>query len=429
MAQNGAANRILSRPAGGRLQARKRSRGRILIRQLLARLKAFDTIDAFLLSGLLLLPFQVVQVSILQPGHLWMLGALAFLVLKKEIKVGSAEVVAYLLFLSAASVLTLLQDFPRIKSAEQLLKFALVYPGFYLVGRWLGIRFLKRDLPVGYLFLCGLLAFEFMVQMLGIPIIFKEIDFGQGALHGTFKERNWLSFYFFLVSYFLLLKSSGEMRFLPFFVLNGVVTVLSSNKTALVACGAVYILQSKVSVFIKLAAIAIGAMFYITVLGDEFTQDKIAVKLEEERGLAFQVSAELIDKNPLGYGFGFVEAFFSTNSLSVRGLGEGTNSVFAVPLDLAIVAGLFGVIMWLVFYCGLGLGLNVMIGLAPIALLSLLNPLHQSEIFYFFIGALVSNRMRQSLPRVREKKVLPRFGRSRAWSMQTATSTPQLRDP
>jgi hypothetical protein len=393
----------------GRYDSTRRPRGFSVI--FLKRLKSIDTIDYIMLFGMLLLPFQVVQLSVLQPGHIWMLGALVALIIQRKIVISTTEVLAYLVCVSAAFAITLLQDVDRIKTGEQLLKFMLVYPGFYVVGRWLGSRYSSRELPFGYVFLLAFLVFELLVQTFQFPVIYQEIDFGQGSLHGTFKERNWLSFYFFLASYFLLMQKKGELRFIPFFLLNGIVTVLTANKTAIIACGVVFLIRSRVPVFIKAAAVAAGAILYLTVLGDQLTEDQLAVKLEEERGLAFQVSVELIAQNPIGYGFGFVESYFTNNSLVVKGLGEGTNSVFAVPLDMVIVAGIFGFVFWLVFFCGVGLGIQTILTLLPIALLSLLNPLHQSEMFYFFIACFVSLCLK-SQKRGRLSPRMKKFGRS-----------------
>jgi len=111
-------------------------------------------------------------------------------------------------------------------------------------------------------------------------------------------------------------------------------------------------------------------------------------RLETERGLAFDVSLRLIGENIFGYGFGFVESYFSNVDFNVLGLGEGVNSVFSVPLDLFLIAGPFGPLAWAVFFAGLGLRSAKL--LAPIAAWSLLAPLHQSEICYLFCGILVS---------------------------------------
>jgi O-antigen ligase len=62
--------------------------------------------------------------------------------------------------------------------------------------------------------------------------------------------------------------------------------------------------------------------------------------------------------------------------------------VFSAPLDLLLIAGIPGLIFWAVFF--LGIGLRSVSLLLPIAAWSLINPLHQSEITYLFIGFLVA---------------------------------------
>jgi len=114
----------------------------------------------------------------------------------------------------------------------------------------------------------------------------------------------------------------------------------------------------------------------------------LRVRLQDERGLAFEQGIKLIGENWTGYGFGFVEGYFSQLWFTVMGLGLGTNSFFSSPLDFMVIAGFAGLAFWLVFFAGAGLS-SVFL-LAPVAAWSLVNPLHQSEIVYLFVGFLVS---------------------------------------
>jgi hypothetical protein len=43
----------------------------------------------------------------------------------------------------------------------------------------------------------------------------------------------------------------------------------------------------------------------------------------EETGLAFMAAIKLVKNNFLGYGFGFVEAYFANSSLIIKGLRGG----------------------------------------------------------------------------------------------------------
>jgi hypothetical protein len=134
----------------------------------------------------------------------------------------------------------------------------------------------------------------------------------------------------------------------------------------------------------------IGVLFYFHQFSDELSGQLLEVRLQEERGLAFWQSLDLIGENGFGYGLGFVESYFANSSLFVRGLGMGVNSVFCSPLDFMIIAGIFGLLFWAVFFAGMGVGAARL--MAPVAAWSLLNPLHQSEIVYLFAGVIVSWR-------------------------------------
>jgi len=350
-----------------------------------------DPARFLLLSGLLTLPFQFIQFGPAQLSQLWALLALVLVIQQGMLKPRLVEVLCYVFFLAVALSLTYASGYERVKAIEQVIKFAVVYPAFYLVGRALGDHYRIRILPFGYIFLWVLLAFEFGTQYFQLPYIHQHVPFMQGALHGTFKERNWLAIFFFLCGYLLFLQSERGQRSAALFVaLCVAVALLSESKTILIPCGVVLLLHFRGSGLLKALAIGAGAALFCYRFGAELSGDQLRVRLEDERGLAFTQAMDLISRDPLGYGFGFVESHFSSSWIAVKGLGAGTNSIFSSPLDLFLMAGVAGLGMWLVIFAGVGLGKRVMALLAPIGLWSLVNPLHQSEIVYLFLGLLVS---------------------------------------
>jgi hypothetical protein len=340
-----------------------------------------------LLAGFLLcLPIQFVQFGIAQPAHIW--AAIAMIYVARELRMTRIECYAFLLFIIFALLDTSL-NYPRIKAGEQIIKFVLVYPAFYLVGRFLGLGFRRHDLPYGNLIVLAFVLVEWAVQSFNVPILYQFVDFSQGAIHGTFKERNWLAIFAFFLSYLLYLKKATSMRSAVVFVgLMLLVTCLTGSKTVLVACGIALVANMPGRTLLKGVLVAGGLLFYLAMFSSELSGDLLDVRLEEERGLALQEAIKLVLANPFGYGLGFVEAYFSSLSFNVRGLGEGTNSLFCAPLDLWVIAGPAGLVLWLVFF--LGFGVRALPLLAPVAAWSLLNPLQQSEIVYFFCGMLVS---------------------------------------
>lgn len=344
---------------------------------------------AWLWAGLLLMPIQFVQVGGAQLSQLWALAFVAWLILQRQAEVRPVELGAWLFFLACALVGTALTDYPRIKATEQVIKFGLIYPAFYLCGRAVGRQTLGRTLPHGYALLALALALEWLVQYLQVPVLHQHVAFMQGALHGTFKERNWLAIYFFLASYLLFLSSSRSVgQALKFMLMGVAVALLSESKTILVPVGLVLLVHMPRHWGIKTVLLTAGTVLFIWRFGHELSGQMLRVRLEEERGLALMQSLPLIADNIWGYGFGFVEAYFAKLWITVKGLGWGTNAIFCSPLDLVLIAGVAGALLWLVVFGGVGLGAFWLA--LPVAAWSLLNPLHQSEMVYFFLGWLAT---------------------------------------
>jgi hypothetical protein len=346
--------------------------------------------DALFIVGVVSMAVQSTQIGPLLPPHIWMFIALLYLASRAHDTVTTAETVTFLLFVSYATFITIFSDHERTKQYSQIVKFVIVYPGFFWLGRYYGSRYANGGLPLGHVYLFVLLAIEVLIQHIASAALFTPLDFADSALHGTFKERNWLADYFFLYSYILYetTRSTGAKRVLQFAIVNLAVMILSQSKTAMVACALAIAVRANAPFGIRFLAIAIGTGSYVFMFADQFSQEQIDVRIDEERGAAFTEAINLISANPLGYGFGFVESYFKNLPYVIRGLGEGTNSVFSVPLDLLIVAGPIGLVAWAVFFAGIGTG-SVSV-LVPAAALSLMNPLHQAESIYFFVGMLIS---------------------------------------
>ena len=341
------------------------------------------------LAGLVLMSLQWLQVSIVQFQQLWAVLALALLIQRAEIRAGVTETLVFAMFLGFALVATFFSGYPHVKMVEQIMKFGFLYPAFYLVGRALGTHYLQRKLPFGYTLLWVWLLLQYAVQYFQVPFIYHPVGFMQDVLYGTFKERNWLAIFFFLTSYALFLQSSRTPRDVLNFAAVGVaVALLSGSKSILIPVGIVTLLQVPGRWGLKTVLVIVGTSLYIWLFGGELSGQLLQVRLQDERGLAFLQSVQLLSENWLGYGFGFVEAYFSNLWFVIKGLGVGVNSVFSAPLDLLLIAGIPGLIFWAVFF--LGIGLRSVSLLLPIAAWSLINPLHQSEITYLFIGFLVA---------------------------------------
>ncbi len=356
-----------------------------------ARRARFDVADAVLLALLLLNSIQFLKIGGAQLGQLFAVLVLPVLLVRRRIHVGAWEVWAFALFAGAALSTTFLSGYPRFKAAEQIVKFIFVMPAFYLIGRYYGARACRRPLPFGYVAIAAFVAIQYALQYFDVPVLYEKVDFMQNAVHGSFKERNWFAAFFFLSAYACFLQSPRRVSDVAKFVaLALVVTLLSESKTVLIACALVILLQVRGHLFAKVLTMAAGAAFYLYMFTRELTGDQLQVRLQQERGLAFVESVKLVGRDWIGHGFGFVEHYFSHSAVAVRGLGEGTSAVFCAPLDLLLVAGPIGLLAWAVFFGGLGQGRRAMLLLAPIAAWSLINPMHQSETSFLFLGYLAS---------------------------------------
>ncbi len=356
--------------------------------------------DRAFLLGLFLLSLMEVQVSGAQFSQLWVLVYAALLFSRGDIQVLGREALLWGFFFCVAVWLTYFGGYGHIKDVQQIIKFGIVYPAFYLVGRYLGRHYLKSPLPFGYPMLVAFLLIQIAIQKAQVPVLYKALDFGQDAIHGTFLERNWFALFFFGTSYLLFLQSARKPVDAMLFLAIGVANALiSESKTVLIPCGVVLMFQIRGRIPVKMLLLAAGVALYIWRFSGELSGDNLDVRLQEERGLAMSMSVAAIARNWLGYGFGFVEYYFANSATIVRGLGAGNNSMFCSPVDLMIIAGIPGVIAWAVFFAGVGLGWAAILALAPLSLWSLSNPLHQSEIAYLFIGFLVSYGRGVTAPR------------------------------
>ena len=76
-----------------------------------------------------------------------------------------------------------------------------------------------------------------------------------------------------------------------------------------------------------------------------FSIEMLEEKLNDERGKAFLAAVELLRKSDWlgGYGFGFIQQYFSVYTDEIIGLDSNSGMIFNSYLDVWISAGLIGV--------------------------------------------------------------------------------------
>ncbi len=137
----------------------------------------------------------------------------------------------------------------------------------------------------------------------------------------------------------------------------------------------------------------VGLIFYIAneLLPEPLITKKLLLtKLKHERGEAFVVTWHLIEKSNFfgGYGFGFVEDFFSHYPTTIIGLGQHVSMIFNSYLDIWLSASIFGLIFHLLLlYISFSSRYFLTIVL-PVVLFAFanFNPIIGDENYYIFLG-------------------------------------------
>jgi len=285
------------------------------------------------------------------------------------------------------SLISLNSPYQKLGQFKFIIKYIFIFPAvFYTGSRLINLiepKYLIKAVEIAVLIYCidAVILYYF-------PIPFLIHD--RGALtgfQGTFWETVWLA-----KAVMLLFLASVSLRFdfnvfpkrkyflIIFYGFLLIIEIITRSKAIWLALGLIslYIIVSKfmfnflsykrlghnlyirekfisqlqnlnISFIIPLILI-ISLILYIAnnyILEKPIvTIEMIQHKIEEERGKAFRIALELLkNSNWLGgYGFGFVESFFSTFHDEVIGLGAGVSMLFNSYLDIWLSASIIGLI-------------------------------------------------------------------------------------
>ncbi len=113
-------------------------------------------------------------------------------------------------------------------------------------------------------------------------------------------------------------------------------------------------------------------------------------KMEKERGKVFTIIMGMLKDSSYfgGYGFGFVEAFFTTYDMDVIGLGKGTGMVFNSYLDIWLSASIFGLLFHILLIAISMSSRNYFSMVIPLYFIVFanFNPAIGSLYYYLFMG-------------------------------------------
>ncbi len=296
-----------------------------------------------------------------------------------------------LLFLVGAgvilSLISLNSPFHKIGQIKFIIKYIFIFPAVFYTGARLinliGAKYLVRAIEIAVLIYCidAIILYFFPISTL--------IHY-RGALtgfQGTFWETVWLAkavMLFFLASISLRLDfkifPKNKYLLLLFYGFLLLIGIITRSKLIWLAIFLIFLYMVIAKVFFALISykrlgknlyikeriisniqsleiykiipiiVVIGIVLFIAnnfILEKPIvTMEMLKYKMEAERGKAFKVGLELLSNSNWlgGYGFGFIQSYFTTFHDKVIGLGSGTNMLFNSYLDVWISAGILGLL-------------------------------------------------------------------------------------
>ncbi len=296
-----------------------------------------------------------------------------------------------LLFLVGAgivlSLISLNSPFHKIGQIKFIIKYIFIFPAVFYTGarliNLLGPKYLVKAIEIAVFIYC---IDAIILYFFPIPFLIHD----RGALtgfQGTFWETVWLAkalMLFFLSSLALRLDfkiyPKNKYLLILFYGFLLIIGVITKSKLIWLALFIIflylvfakiifgllsykrmdrvlYIKEQIVSNIQKLdimkvvpVLVLLGLLLFIA---NNFILEKPIVtiemlqyKMEAERGKAFRVALDLLSNSNWlgGYGFGFIQSYFTTFHDKIIGLGSGTNMLFNSYIDVWISAGILGLI-------------------------------------------------------------------------------------
>lgn len=409
------------------------------------RIKTNKLLFGSYLMTFVLLSIPMLKVSSFRFGQLMILLIFIYLLLQELYK-PNPRIVPLVLMVTGGILMmmvSLISDEPKIKQSGFFIKYLFIFPASFYVG-YMMTRVLSTAQTVKVLEWSALffMAMAFLMLLHPIPAIMNDRG-GLTGFQGTFMESGWLAkgVTFALVTAMLLrfdldawYKNKAYLLLLGF---SAVLTLLMTrNKTIWLALGAALaavaliklllrlrtgnmakVLRNRLSRVrkIKLGGLYVAAGFFVVLLAvlnataekAVVSEEILAEKMESERGLALAYGIELLEKSHWfgGYGFGFVESYFSNYATDVIGLGSGSAIMFNVFLDIWISAGIVGLLYHLAL---LYFSFNrqfLLTTFMPVFLFVVanINPVSGSEFYYLLLGLLCYRASLKIVPQPNRK--------------------------
>ena len=355
------------------------------------------------------------------------IGQLAILlmfgfVLLDDLKNKSINETLLVFFIFFAILLTFVSrssSYSKIDEMKFVIKYMLIFPATFYIGQWSVRNFKIEDFfKVIEISLASYILMAFILSV--YPIGFLYNDRGElSGFQGTFLETGWFALVVgaFTISSILgrldfNLKFSKVQYILYFFSM--IALVLSKNKTIWMGMFLIItfiilfksIIASKENVKESVKKLkAINSFYFIFVfivfvtlffaVNSILAEPIVSVamleeKLNDERGKAYLVAIRLIENSDWfgGYGFGFIQQYFSVYTDEIIGLDENSGMIFNSYLDVWISVGILGVLFHFLLLKFAFSRTHLLTMILPIYwfIAANTNPTIGDEYYYLFLG-------------------------------------------
>ena len=355
------------------------------------------------------------------------IGQLAILlmfgfVLLDDLKNKSINETLLVFFIFFAILLTFVSrssSYSKIDEMKFVIKYMLIFPATFYIGQWSVRNFKIEDFfKVIEISLASYILMAFILSV--YPIGFLYNDRGElSGFQGTFLETGWFAL---VVGAFTITSILGRLDFnLKFskvqyilYFFSMIALVLSKNKTIWMGIFLIItfiilfksIIASKENVKESVKKLkAINSFYFIfafivfvtlffavnSILAEPIVSvAMLEEKLNDERGKAYLVAIRLIENSDWfgGYGFGFIQQYFSVYTDEIIGLDENSGMIFNSYLDVWISVGILGVLFHFLLLKFAFSRTHLLTMILPIYwfIAANTNPTIGDEYYYLFLG-------------------------------------------
>lgn len=355
------------------------------------------------------------------------IGQLAILlmfgfVLLDDLKNKSINETLLVFFIFFAILLTFVSkssSYSKIDEMKFVIKYMLIFPATFYIGQWSVRNFKIEDFfKVIEISLASYILMAFILSVYPIGFLFN--DRGElSGFQGTFLETGWFAL---VVGAFTITSILGRLDFnLKFskvqyilYFFSMIALVLSKNKTIWMGIFLIItfiilfksIIASKENVKESVKKLkAINSFYFIfafivfvtlffavnSILAEPIVSvAMLEEKLNDERGKAYLVAIRLIENSDWfgGYGFGFIQQYFSVYTDEIIGLDENSGMIFNSYLDVWISVGILGVLFHFLLLKFAFSRTHLLTMILPIYwfIAANTNPTIGDEYYYLFLG-------------------------------------------